>query len=237
VPVISLAAVSFAYGDGPPVLTAVDLRVERGEFVAVAGPNGGGKTSLMRLIVGLEQPTSGIVELFGSPPGEARGSRVGYLPQRAEIGLEAPITVAELATAGRTARRGVFRRLQASDYAVINRSIERVGLATHRGTMLMRLSGGQRQRAFIAKALAAEPELLILDEPTAGVDASAQDALAGLIDELRRELGMTIVYVSHEFGAIEPYVARLVVVRGGIAFDGSPFAAPAMFHDPSHVHP
>jgi zinc transport system ATP-binding protein len=236
VPVVRLAGVSFAYDGGPPVLDDVDLSVDRGEFVAIAGPNGGGKTSLMRLIVGLEQPTSGTVELFGAPPRDGRGWRVGYLPQRAELGLEAPITVDELATAGRTARRGVLHRLRTADRRVIDRSIERVGLGPQHGSMLSRLSGGQRQRAFIAKALAGEPELLILDEPTAGVDAAAQEALAGLIEELRRDLDMTILYVSHEFGAVEPYVARLVVVRGGVIFDGPPNAAPAVFHDPSHVH-
>ena len=103
-------------------------------------------------------------------------------------------------------------------------SIERVGLAGFEHRPLSRLSGGQQQRAFIAKALAGEPELLVLDEPTAGVDVAAQEALASLLDELHRELGVTILYVSHEFGAIERFVERLVLVRGGIVFDGAPDA-------------
>jgi zinc transport system ATP-binding protein len=234
-PVVRLTDVGFAYDGGPHVLVGVDLTVERGEFVAIAGPNGGGKTTLMRLIVGLDHPTRGKVELFD---GTAAGARVGYLPQRAELGIDAPITVTELATAGRAARRGVIGRLDASDRAAIDRAVERVGLDAQRRVPLSRLSGGQRQRAFIAKALAAEPELLILDEPTAGVDAAAQEALAALIDELRRALSMTVLYVSHEFGAVEPYVERLVIVRGGIEFDGPPVgAASSRFHDPSHVHP
>jgi zinc transport system ATP-binding protein len=101
----------------------------------------------------------------------------------------------------------------------------------------MRLSGGQQQRAFIAKALAAEPELLVLDEPTTGVDAEAQEAFAALLDRLHRELDVTILYVSHEFGAVERFVERIVLVRAGIVFDGSPSELPGVWHDPSHVHP
>jgi ABC-type Mn2+/Zn2+ transport system ATPase subunit len=98
------------------------------------------------------------------------------------------------------------------------------------------LSGGQQQRAFIAKALAGEPSLLVLDEPTTGVDVEAQEALAALLDRLHRELAVTVLYVSHEFGAVERFVERLVLVRGGIVFDGSPANLPRVWHDPSHVH-
>jgi zinc transport system ATP-binding protein len=111
-----------------------------------------------------------------------------------------------------------------------------VGLADFAERPLARLSGGQQQRAFIAKALAAEPALLVLDEPTTGVDAESQEALASLLDRLHRELEVTVLYVSHEFGAIERYVERLVLVRGGIVFDGPPAALPGEWHDPSHVH-
>jgi zinc transport system ATP-binding protein len=236
-PVVLARDMSFAYGGGPAVLDGVELSVEQGEFVAIAGPNGGGKTTLVRLIVGLEQPSAGHLELFGETPSQVRRrSRIGYLPQRADVGLDAPITVRELVTAGRTPVRGVFRPLRALDQDAIDAAIERVGLSDRANRALGTLSGGQRQRAFIAKALAGEPELLILDEPTAGVDAAAQEALAGLLDRLRRELGVTILYVSHEFGAIEPFVERLLLVRGGIQFDGPPSALPGRWHDPSHVH-
>ena len=99
------------------------------------------------------------------------------------------------------------------------------------------MSGGQQQRAFLAKALVAHPDLLVLDEPTAGVDVDAQEALAALLEELHRDLGMTILFCSHEFGAVEQYVDRLVLVRGGIVFDGDPTTLPTSWHDPSHVHP
>jgi zinc transport system ATP-binding protein len=236
-PVVSVSGVQFAYGRGPAVLDGIDLVVERGEFVGVAGPNGGGKTTLMRLIVGLDPPAAGRVELFGSPPQQShRRSRVGYLPQRATLGLDAPITVRELVTAGRTPLRGLLRPHGAEDRRAIDEAIERVGLSASAERTLQTLSGGQRQRAFIAKLLAGNPELMILDEPTAGVDAAAQEALALLLNRLRRELGVTILYVSHEFGAIEPYVGRLVVVQGRIVFDGPPDALPQRWHDPSHRH-
>ena len=111
-----------------------------------------------------------------------------------------------------------------------------MGLTSVRRRPLTTLSGGQQQRAFIAKALAAEPSLLVLDEPTTGVDVESQEALATLLDRLHRELAVTVLYVSHEFGAIERYVERLVLVRGGIVFDGPPQELPAVWHDPSHQH-
>jgi ABC-type Mn2+/Zn2+ transport system ATPase subunit len=111
-----------------------------------------------------------------------------------------------------------------------------VGLAAQADVPLRRLSGGQQQRAFIAKALAGEPSLLVLDEPTTGVDVEAQEALAALLEELHRALDVTILYVSHEFGAVERFVDRLVLVRGGIVFDGPPGDLPGLWHDPSHVH-
>jgi zinc transport system ATP-binding protein len=236
-PVVRLAGVSFAYDGGSEVLHDVDLEVERGELVAVAGPNGGGKTTLVRLIVGLERPSSGRVELFGEPVRPGRGDpRVAYLPQRAEAALSAPITVEELVTVGRAPVGGVLRALDGADNVAIRAAIDHVGLGELAARPLTALSGGQRQRAFIAKALAAEPELLILDEPSAGVDADAQEALAALVGRLRADLGVTVLYVSHEFGALEPFVERLLIVRGRIAFDGPPADLSAAWHDPSHEH-
>jgi zinc transport system ATP-binding protein len=234
---VDVHGVEFAYGRGPAVLAGVDLEIDRGEFVGIAGPNGGGKTTLIRLLVGLEAPSAGKIEIFGRPPEAAqRRSRIGYLPQRAESGLDAPVTVEELVTSGRTPVAGLWRTLSAEDRAAVAAAIERVGLTERSKLAISELSGGQRQRAFIAKALAGDPELIVLDEPTTGVDVEAQESLARLLDELRRELGVTILYVSHEFGSIEPYVGRLVVVRGGIEFDGPPSQLGGGQHDPSHIH-
>jgi zinc transport system ATP-binding protein len=223
-----LDEVSFAYGRGAQVLRDVDLEVEQGEFVAIAGPNGGGKTTLLRLVLGLEQPTSGRVEIFAR--------RIGYLPQRAVASVDAPITVRELVSAGRAPRTRLVGPLGRNDRTAVQDSIDRVGLGAHADRRLEALSGGQQQRAFIAKALAADPDLLVLDEPTAGVDAEAQEAISALLDQLRRDLAVTILYVSHEFGAVERFVERIVLVRGEVVFDGSPADLPAVWHDPSHVH-
>ena len=124
----------------------------------------------------------------------------------------------------------------ARDRAAVREAIDRVGLTPQADRRLATLSGGQQQRAFIAKALAGDPELLVLDEPTTGVDVEAQDAVAALLQQLRDELGVTILYISHEFGAVERFVERLVLVRGGIVFDGPPSDLPDVWHDPSHAH-
>ena len=233
-----LAHVSFAYPGGAPVLRDASIKVGQGEFVAVAGPNGGGKTTLLRILLGLEQPQSGMAYLFGEPAARLRQRfRVGYLAQRSEVGIQSPVTVEEVVSAGRVPRRGPFGRLRASDRALVRSAIERVGLGERASAPVATLSGGQQQRAFIAKALAGEPDLLVLDEPTAGVDVDAQESLATLLAELHDELDTSILFVSHEFGAVEQYVERLVLVRGGIVFDGPPSALPGEWHDPSHVHP
>jgi zinc transport system ATP-binding protein len=210
VPAIDLRGVTFAYRRGQPVLEGVDLAIEAGRFVAIAGPNGGGKTTLVRITLGLLEPTEGEAFLFGEQAATfSRRETLGYLAQRSQLGTEAPATVREVVSAG---------------------------LGVRADAPLATLSGGQQQRAFIAKALAAQPGLLVLDEPTAGVDVGAQEALAELLARLHNELRVTILYISHEFGAVERFVERLVLVRGGILFDGSPGELPGTWHDPSHVH-
>ncbi len=190
--------------------------------MAIAGPNGGGKTTLLRLALGLERPTSGRVLLFGEPAASFRHrSRIGYLAQRTRIGLHAPATVREVVEAGRAPLRP-YGRLRREDRVAVDEAIERVGLADRAGRPLHELSGGQQQRALMAKALAAHPTLLVLDEPTTGVDVASQETFAALLEQIHRELGVTILYVSHEFGAIEHVVQRIVLVRERIVFDGAP---------------
>jgi zinc transport system ATP-binding protein len=233
---VEFEQVGFGYLPGQLVLRDVNLAVEPGEFVAIAGPNGGGKTTLLRLALGLERPSHGEVRLFGDPADRFRDrAGLGYLAQRTSLGVQAPATVREVVAAGRCARKP-FGRFGPNDHRAVDEAIERVGLGELAGRPLTRLSGGQQQRAFIAKALAAEPKLVALDEPTTGVDVESQEALAGLLARLHSELGVTILYVSHEFGAIEHEVERLVLVRGTIVFDGPPSALPELWHDPSHAH-
>jgi zinc transport system ATP-binding protein len=234
---VELRGVSFAYPGGMPVLERVDLVIEEGEFVALAGPNGGGKTTLIRIALGLERPGRGEALLFGQPAHSfSARARLGYLAQRTTLGIDAPATVREIVSAGRLPVRGLLRRFTGEDRRAVEAAIERVGLAAVAEEPVQRLSGGQQQRAYIAKALAGQPDLLVLDEPTTGVDVEAQEAFARLLAELKSELGVTIVYVSHEFGAVESFVERIVLVRREIVFDGSPDALPSRWHDPSHVH-
>jgi zinc transport system ATP-binding protein len=236
VPAVELDRVSFAYRGGPPALEDVSLRVEQGAFLGIAGPNGGGKTTLLRLALGLERPVSGTIRVFGLTPGARAAPRVAYVAQRAQLASGTPVTVRETVETGRLAVRGPVGPLRADDRRAVDQAIDRVGLADRASVPLRTLSGGMQQRAFIARALAAEPALLALDEPTTGVDATAQGSLAQLLSELQSELGVTILYVSHEFGAVEHVVSRLVLVRGRIVFDGEPAALPAIWHDPSHAH-
>jgi zinc transport system ATP-binding protein len=233
---VELTGVSFGYRPGQRVLEDVDLTLGEGEFVAVAGPNGGGKTTLMRIVLGLERPTSGSALLYGEPAHRFSGRALGYLAQRSQVGGDAPATVREVVSAGRLASGRLIGRLRPDDRRLVEEAIGRVGLTAVADTPVRRLSGGMQQRAFIAKALAGQPSLLVLDEPTTGVDAESQESLAALLATLHTELGVTVVYVSHEFGAVEHYVERLVLVRRTIVFDGSPRDLPGMWHDPGHVH-
>jgi zinc transport system ATP-binding protein len=221
-PVVCVDAVSFAYRDRP-VLDCVSLEVGAGEFVALAGANGSGKSTLVRIVLGLMPPDDGTVTLLGQPPKGLRERwRVGYVPQRPVAVDLLPATVADVVAAGRLARRGWWRRPGAADRAAVDQALDTVGLADEAGRPLAELSGGQRQRAFIAKALVTEPDLLILDEPTAGVDAESQarfrDALVALAGR-----GGTVVLVSHELGAVADDLDRVLLMRQGkIGFDGSP---------------
>ena len=235
-PVVQLDRVSFGYRAGMRVLDDVSLRVEPGEFVAIAGPNGGGKTTLLRLILGLERPTEGTVRVFGTSGKASGGGRIGYLPQRARVIGEAPVTVREVVSTGRLAPAGIWGPLRRADRDAVASAIGTVGLTDRADSPLRTLSGGMQQRALIAKALASEPTLLALDEPTTGVDAESQESLGILLEELRSQLGVTILYVSHEFGAVEHVVDRIVLVRGGIVYDGPPSGLPGVWHDPSHMH-
>jgi zinc transport system ATP-binding protein len=234
---VELGGVSFGYQPGQRVLEDVDLRLGEGEFVAVAGPNGGGKTTLVRIVLGLERPAEGNAFLFGEPAHRFSRRRVlGYLAQRSELGGDAPATVREVVSAGRLAAGGLLGPMRRRDRELVSGAIERVGLGDVADVPLRTLSGGMQQRAFIAKALAGEPALLVLDEPTTGVDAESQESLAALLHRLHSDLGVTILYVSHEFGAVEHFVQRLVLVRRTIVFDGPPRDLPGMWHDPSHTH-
>jgi zinc transport system ATP-binding protein len=203
----------------------------------VLGANGSGKSTLVRAVLGLVAASAGTIELFGTPQRRFRQwQRIGYVPQRMGAASGVPATVGEVVGAGRLARRGIWRPAGAADRAAVIAALEAVGLADRAGDPVATLSGGQQQRTLIARALAGRPDLLILDEPTAGVDAGSQEAFA---DALRRFVGDggTALLVAHELGPLHPLIDRAVVVHHGrIAHDGA-VPEPAGHHaDPGHDH-
>jgi zinc transport system ATP-binding protein len=245
-PVIEVRSAVVAY-DERPVLHGIDLTVHSGEVVAVLGANGSGKSTLVKAILGLVPLVGGSVRVFGvgrQDPGGARSvrrlsHRIGYVPQRLGAGGGVPATVAEVVASGRLARRGLLRPARTRDRDAIAAALAAVGLADRAAAPVSTLSGGQQQRTLIARALAAEPELLVLDEPTAGVDAASQTAFADALSAFIAG-GGTALLVAHELGPLQPLVTRAIVVHNGhIAHDGA-VPTPAGHHaDPhhDHVHP
>jgi zinc transport system ATP-binding protein len=222
VPVLEAEGVSFSYGAEPAVVD-VSLAIAPGEFCALVGPNGSGKSTLLRLLLGLLDPATGQVRCFGADPQHVTGRwRIGYVPQRHVLAPELPATVAEVVAAGRLARRGWWRRPNAGDRTAVAHAIDAVALTELARRPVRALSGGQQQRVLIAKALASEPVLLVLDEPTAGVDAESQqqfrDSLVGLV----RDRGAAVLLVSHELGAVADALDRVIVMKRSIVFDGPP---------------
>jgi zinc transport system ATP-binding protein len=238
-PVITVTHGVVGY-DGRPVLRDVSLTVTAGEVVAVLGANGSGKSTLIRAVLGLVPLSSGSVTLFDRPLRRFRQwHRIGYVPQRLGAGSGVPATVREVVASGRLARRGVLRPAGRADRAAVDAALESVGLADRARDPVATLSGGQQQRTLIARALAGQPELLVLDEPTAGVDAASQEAFAGALHDFVGG-GGTVLLVAHELGPLRPLISRAVVVhQGGICHDGA-VPEPAGHHaepDHDHVHP
>ena len=209
--VLELRGAAFGYRRRP-VLTGVDLTVQRGEVLAVRGPNGAGKSTLVRGLLGLSEVLAGEVRVFGQPRGQFRDwQRVGYVPQRSTVVGSVPVTVRELVSSGRLGRVGPWRRFGEADRCAVDCALDGVGLAGFDRRPVAELSGGQQRRALVARALAGDPELLVLDEPTAGVDADNQRVLAATLGGLAAT-GISVVVVVHEVGPLAPVITRTVTV-------------------------
>ena len=221
---------------GRPVLRGIDLAVRRGEVLAVLGANGSGKSTLVRTMLGLIPTCRGEVRLFGTPlDGFRDWQRVGFVPQRVGAASGVPATVREVVASGRLSRRRPFLPSRREDREAVEAAIDAVGLREKARDGVATLSGGQQQRVLIARALAGTPDLLVLDEPTAGVDVHSQQAFADALATLVGR-GATIVLVAHELGPLGPLVDRAVVMRDGrVAYDGPPIAA-FTDADPPHGH-
>jgi zinc transport system ATP-binding protein len=210
-PIVQLDGVSFAYGE-VVVLEGVHLSIWPGEWVLVVGPNGGGKTTLLKLILGLLEPTAGQVRLFGQEPAKTR-HRVGYMPQHIQFDSLFPVTVMDIVLMGRlgTAGRRLLGWYTRQDRQAAQEALAEVGLAGLENRPFAALSGGQRQRVLIARALCSRPELLLLDEPTAHVDPQAEGQLMEILQRLHRR--MSIVMVSHDLGVVSPQIGSVLCVN------------------------
>ncbi|MGC5342589.1 metal ABC transporter ATP-binding protein [Streptomyces sp. DT171] len=234
-PVIAVRGATATLG-ARPVLRGVDFTVNRGEVVALLGANGSGKSTAVRSVIGQVQLTGGAIELFATPLRRFRSwARVGYVPQRTTAASGVPATIREVVSSGRLSRTRL-RWPGKTDRAAVQRAIELVGLADRAGDSVDTLSGGQHQRVLIARALAAEPELLIMDEPMAGVDLHSQEILATTLRE-QVAAGTTVLLVLHELGPLEPLIDRAVVLRDGcVMHDGPPPKAVGQHALPGHDH-
>ena len=212
-PLVTAEGVDVFLG-GLPILRDINLHVHAGEAVAIVGPNGSGKTTLLRTLAALTPFQQGSIELFGTPLRRFRDwHRVGYVPQHATLNVE-NATVREVVTSGRLAHRGAFRWFTRTDRAIVVEALERVGMANRARWPFAPLSGGQKQRVLIARALATQPDLLIMDEPLAGVDLDGQAILARLLGELRDD-GLGVILVLHELEAMATVLDRLIRLRDG----------------------
>jgi zinc transport system ATP-binding protein len=238
--IVSLRSASFGYGQHP-VVSGVTLDIHAGEVVAILGPNGSGKSTLVKGLLGLNDHVGGDVALFNTPIDRFREhARVGYVPQRHTLSASVRATVTEIVAIGRLPHQGWLGRPSHRDREIIAQSLAVVGLDDRSDVDASTLSGGQQRRVLIARALAAQPDVLIMDEPTAGVDLASQEVLSQVLARLVGR-GATMLIVTHELQAVRGVLTRIVQLNGGkVTFDGTPAVygrsqgAPSADHDGHH---
>jgi zinc transport system ATP-binding protein len=217
---IKVSGVTFGY-DASPVLLDVDLTISEGDFLAIIGPNGSGKTTLIKVMLGLLRPSRGRVEIMGKPVDEFSDWKiVGYVPQKAtHIDPFFPASVGEVVGMALLSNREILGRGRASE--AVRRALGLVGMEPYRDWQIGRLSGGQQQRVFIARALVSSPRVLILDEPTTGIDADTQGRFYDMLDSLNKEEGITIVLITHDIGIVNRHVTQVACLNQKMAYHGS----------------
>lgn len=209
-PIIVLEDVWLTLGTCP-VLEGVSLEVYPSDFLGIIGPNGGGKTTLLKVVLGLIRPDRGTVTVFGGSPGEHR-HRIGYVPQYRTFDFDYPVSVMDVVLMGRLGcTRGVFRKFSARDRAIAEDALRQMEIQDIAGRQISQLSGGQQQRVILARALAMEPEVLLLDEPTNHVDVQAQTHFYAILKDLHTR--MAVIFVSHDIGAVSMYVDRIACLN------------------------
>ncbi|MBN2908204.1 metal ABC transporter ATP-binding protein [Polycladomyces sp. WAk] len=220
---IRMERVYFSY-QNEKVLDNVSLTLHQGEFLALVGPNGSGKSTLVKLALGWLKPQAGEIQLMGQDIRRFRDrDKIGYVSQKANsFNLGFPATVFEVVATGLYGKMGLFRWMGRKEKQKVYEAIEQVGLSHLSHRNIGRLSGGQQQRAFIARALVSDPDLLILDEPTVGVDAESVERFYRLLTHLHREKKLTLLLVTHDIGAVTTYVDRIACLNKRIFFHGDP---------------
>jgi zinc transport system ATP-binding protein len=215
--VVKLEGVWVQY-NGVPILEGINLAIEQDDFLGIIGPNGGGKTTLLKIILGLISPSRGKVSVLGKPPEKSR-SKIGYVPQHNLFDRDFPINVWDVVLMGRYGKSGLFRRYSSEDRRATQDALQTVGMLDYKDRQMGKLSGGELQRIFIARALVAEPKLLLLDEPTASVDPAMQTEFYELLEKLKKQ--MAIVLVSHDISAVSIYVDKLACLNRQLHYHGS----------------
>jgi len=229
VPAIAeIANLDFSYAQ-QLVLKQVQLPIEAGCVLGIIGPNGGGKTTLLRLMLGLLRPTRGSVRIDGLTPQQAisRGDLIGYLPQNFPVPTDFPITVRQLVRLGLVGKTGMLRSYSKPDLRFVEWLLDRVGIRQLAKRPIGSISGGQQQRALVARALAARPKLLLLDEPTTGIDRSGRQRFIDFIRDLKQELGFTVVLVSHDLQAVLSISDRVACLNVTLHYHDVPERLPA----------
>ena len=208
-PAIEMEGVWFSY-DGTPILEDINFSLKQGDFLGMIGPNGGGKTTLLKLLLGILKPDRGVIRVLGNPPHKAR-RRVGYVPQNTDFNNTFPVSVMDVALMGRLTRSRMGKRFSSKDRPAAEEALKKVGMWDKKDMPIGKLSGGQRQRVLIARALVTEPAMLFLDEPTAKVDPQFENNIYDFLKELNRRT--TIVTITHDVGVISRYVKSVACVN------------------------
>lgn len=231
--IIELDHVCFSFTK-EEVIKDVSLYIHKGDYVGIIGPNGGGKSTLIKLMLGILKPSDGSIKLFGKDIKEFREwYKIGYVPQRTYIEMNFPITVAEVVAMGRYGKLGLFHFPSKSDKEKVTQALQHVDLLEYKDRQISDLSGGQQQRVFIARALASEPEVIFLDEPTVGVDIKTQKQFYALLRKLNKELALTLILVSHELDVVAHEATELGYINRTLEYYGEPeeFLQGRYFHE------